>query len=274
MDRKIVYAGQVPLETDLLGSNLYAMIGLGHLAQALIGTGTVASGLACTPTTPASMSVKIGAGSLYSPQNVDNSAYSSITANTTDQIVKQAILLASENKTLALTAPTTPGNSVIYLIQAAYSDLDTDDTTLPYYNAANPSVPYSGPGGSGAAQSTRRKGAVNITAKVGIASTSPVAPAPDSGFVGLYTITVAYGATTITSGNIAVASGAPFLTSGPYLTPPAAAAIYAPLTGATFTGNVTVQGSGSATLGTSGDITAARVGGADGLLFFGTSGTR
>ncbi|KAJ8136797.1 hypothetical protein OY671_009990, partial [Metschnikowia pulcherrima] len=77
----IIYPGQVPLETDSLGTNRNAMIGLGRLAMDVSGSSTSVSGLPCTATSPASMSVKIGAGAIYSLQNVDNSAYSSSEAD-------------------------------------------------------------------------------------------------------------------------------------------------------------------------------------------------
>ncbi|MFT2657980.1 phage tail protein, partial [Escherichia coli] len=69
MDRQIVYNGQLPLETDVLHTNLYAMIAIGRLCADILGTSTVVSGLACTPTSPASMAVNIGAGAIYSLQN-------------------------------------------------------------------------------------------------------------------------------------------------------------------------------------------------------------
>ncbi|HEX7853884.1 MAG TPA: hypothetical protein VF503_09330, partial [Sphingobium sp.] len=50
--------------------------------------------------------------------------------------------------------------------------------------------------------------------------------------------------------------------------------IFAAKTGATFTGNVTVQGTGSATLGPNGDIVISRAGGTTGVLFFGLGGNR
>jgi hypothetical protein len=257
MDRAINYAGQVPLETDLLRTNLYAMLGLGRLAMDALGSSTAVTGLACVPTSPASMSVKIGAGAFYSMQNVDNSAYSSIAANTTDQVFKQGLVKTSDNITLAMVAPVTPGTSVIYLIEAAFSEIDTDNTILPFYNAATPSVAYSGPGGGGASSSTRRAATVSIIAKPGVASATPVAPAVDSGYVALYQVTIAYGQTTIVAGNIAVAPGAPFLTTNlgnlgtslaGYLTIAAAASTYltqaagallAPLASPALTGNPT-----------------------------------
>ena len=60
--------------------------------------------------------------------------------------------------------------------------------------------------GNGLTQNTVRKGAVVVQVKAGASATtgSQVTPAPDSGYVGLYVITVANAQTTITSSNIAL----------------------------------------------------------------------
>ncbi|WP_259384391.1 hypothetical protein, partial [Bacillus thuringiensis] len=178
MDRNIVYPGSIPLETDILNINRNVMVGLGQLAMDVLGTSTVASGLPCTQTVVPSMSVAIGPGALYGVQPVDSSAYSSLPSNTTDLTVKQGILLSSANKQLTLTAPGTPGSTIIYLIQAAVSEVDAKPIVLPYYNASKPTVAYSGPGDTGTAQNTTRPVTINVTAKAGIAATSPTAPAP------------------------------------------------------------------------------------------------
>ncbi|MDE2302429.1 MAG: hypothetical protein KGK11_07690 [Sphingomonadales bacterium] len=230
MDRQIVWPGAIPLETDLLNTNRYAMVGLGQLAMDVLGRGTLVSGLACTPTAVASMSVNIGAGAIYSLENIDNTAYSSLAADTADQVVKQGILAASAGLQLTMTAPVTAGTSVIYLIEAAYSEIDSAAVTLPFYNSANPAVPFSGPGNNGQPSFTRRAGTVNVQAKAGIAAATPVAPAADTGFVPLYYVTIAYGQSAISTANIAPAPGAPFL--------PAALAGLMPIAGGTFTGNV------------------------------------
>jgi hypothetical protein len=212
MDRQIVYPGQIPLETDLLNTNKNTMFGLGFLAQAVLGTSTLFDGLACVPTAPASMQVSVGAGSVYVVAAADSSAYSSLTSDPT-AIVKQGIQSASVLLTCA--APTTSGFSINYLIQASYADSDAGSTVLPFYNETTPSVAYSGPGNSGAASYTVRKGSLIINALAGAAASTgtQTTPSPSAGFTGLYVVTVANGATSITSGNIAVAAGAPFITS-------------------------------------------------------------
>lgn len=212
-DRVIVYTGSIPQSADMLRTNRNAMVGMGLMALDVFGSGNMATGLACTPTSPASLNVQIAPGRFYSLQNVDNNAYSGLAADTTHQILKQGIL--ADAATLACAAPGTFGFSVNYLIQAAYQDQDTDSTVLPYYNSSNPSVPYSGSGNNGVAQATTRKGIVALSAKPGTpaASGTQTTPAPDSGFVGLYVVTVANGQASIGTGNISVYPGAPF-TSG------------------------------------------------------------
>ncbi|WP_210420169.1 hypothetical protein [Aquisphaera giovannonii] len=194
-----------------LNTNQIAMVALGLLAQAVLGTNTVADGLACTPTTPASLSVLVGPGSIYSVANLEATAYGSLPADTTDQIVKQGIVLG--NTTFNCPAPVTSGQSVVYLVQAQYQDTDGGSTVLPYYNASNPAVPYSGPSNSGNPQNTIRKGVCFLSLKTGVAATTgtQTTPTPDAGYVGLYAITVANGQTTVTSGNIKQLATAPII---------------------------------------------------------------
>lgn len=213
MDRQIVYPGAIPLETDLLNTNKYAMIGLAKLAAALLGTNTVVNGLAVTAQSPAAMAVNVAPGQIYMNVNVDTNAYSSIAADSSHQITKQGILL--DSIAISLAAPATVGYSINYLIQATYQDIDADSVTLPYYNSSNPSQAWSGPNNTGTTQYTTRKGAVIITSKAGVAATTgtQVTPSPDTGYVGLYVVTVAYGAASIVSSNINTYAGAPIIPS-------------------------------------------------------------
>ena len=211
MDRVMVYPGAIPLETDILSTNKNAMIGLGKLSAALLGTGTLVNGLACTQTTVASMAVSVAPGEIYSLANIDGTAYSSLAADTTHAILKQGILL--DAVILALAAPSTVGYSINYLIEATYSDTDANAVVLPYYNASNPSIAYSGPANSGTAQYTTRKGVCTVQAKAGVAATTGTqsTPSVDAGFTALYVVTVAYGAATVVNANISTVSTAPLL---------------------------------------------------------------
>ncbi len=211
MDRQIIYPGAIPLETDLLNTNKYTMVALSKLAATVMGTNTYLRGLTAVPTSPASMVVTIDRGEIYSVQNVDNTAYSSIAADTVNTILKQGIILSQTSFTL--TAPATAGQSINYLVQVTYSDVDSGATVLPYYNAANPSVAYSGPNGSGTAQNTVRSGVCTVALKQGVAATTgtQTTPSVDTGYTAAWVITVPQGATTITAANISLAANAPFL---------------------------------------------------------------
>lgn len=183
---------------------------MGRLAQDVFGPSTGVSGLACTPVV-SSLSVQIGTGSIYSLGLVDPTAYSDIGVDTTDTVLKQGILLAPI--TLNCPAPVAAGQSINYLIEAQYQDTDTGNAVLPYYNAANPPSPLSGPGGFGSPQPTQRDGIISLIAKAGASATTgtQITPTPDAGYVGVWVVTVAFGQTSIVTGNISKAIGAPFI---------------------------------------------------------------
>ncbi|HQT89691.1 MAG TPA: hypothetical protein PK677_14280 [Acidiphilium sp.] len=220
MDRPIVYPAALPQASDVLSVAQDAMIGLGYALQAVMGSSTVVAGLACTPTSPASLAVNVAPGSIMALAQTDATAYSTLPANA-NSLMQQGIVQTTTLFNIA--APSTSGQSINYLIEAAFSQTDGNSTVLPYYNAANPSQPYSGPNNSGTAQNTIRYGACVLQLKAGApaATGSQVTPAVDSGYVGLWVITVANGQSTIVSGNIVEYSGAPFL---PFTLPQLAAA--------------------------------------------------
>ena len=211
MDRQIVYPGSIPLDTDLLSAQRNTMVALGYLAQATLGTTTVVDGLVCAPTAPASLTVTVGPGSITALSVVDSSAFGSLAADTTDPLVKMGVMTGATSFTLA--APTTSGQSINYLIQASLSETDADPVVLPYYNAANPAVPFSGPTNSGIAQTTQRLQRVQLQLKPSAPANAglQVTPAVDSGWVGLYIVTVSYGQTQVDAAYIAVYPGAPFI---------------------------------------------------------------
>jgi hypothetical protein len=211
MDRNIVYPGSIPMDTDILYPNRNAMVAVGALTAATLGTGVVADGLACSPTSPASLTVTVGPGSITQLSPLDANAYGSLVADSIDQIVKTGINLQSTS--LTLTAPVISGQSINYLIEAAFLESDVEPVVLPYVNAANPGQPFSGPNNSGTAQNTMRIGRVQLQLKAGAAAAAGVQATPvvDGGWVGLYVITVNYGQTAITPANISSVPGAPFL---------------------------------------------------------------
>ncbi|PLC42254.1 hypothetical protein C0Q88_09730 [Ralstonia pickettii] len=217
MDRQIVYSGQVPQTTDLLNTNRQTMIALAKLCADLFGTSTVISGLGCVPTTPASMSVTVNPGQIYQLANVDGTPYSALPQDTAHSLLKQGILMDAQSFVLA--APATSGYSQNYLIQAAYLESDVNNVVLPYYNSANPSQAFNGPGGSGNAQPTTRAGQVSLQLVAGTAAATgtQTTPAVTAGYVGLAVVTVANGQSTITNASIVPYPNAPTAPTGGFL---------------------------------------------------------
>ncbi|MGC8530460.1 MAG: glycine-rich domain-containing protein [Acidiphilium sp.] len=211
MDRMIVYPGAIPLDTDILQLNRNVMVGIAALSEAVLGTSTIVDGLACSPTVPASLTVTIGPGSITALAPVDVTAYGSLAADIAEQIVKTGINL--DPLSFTLSAPVSSGQSVSYLIEAAFSEADADPVVLPYVNAANPALPYTGPNNSGGAQNTQRLQRVQLQLKPGAAAPAGTQTAPpvDNGWVGLYVINVNYGQTAINSSDITMLPQAPFL---------------------------------------------------------------
>lgn len=210
MRRQTIYFDQIPLETDLLHAEQDAMIGLAKLSAGVMGTSVTVNGFTCTPTTPASLSVLLTSGEIYQVENLEATAWSSLNTDT-HSIIKQGILL--DPLTFGITPPGTVGFSQVFLIEVQYQDVDSGLTVLPYYNANTPSLPFSGPGNTGTAQNTFRDGAVAAQVKAGTAAATgtQVAPTVDAGWTGLFLVTVANGALTITSGNITQVPNAPFV---------------------------------------------------------------
>ena len=211
MDRQIVYPGSIPLDTDILSLQRDAMIAIGYLAQATLGSGMVADGLGCAPTVPASMQVSVGPGSLAQMSVIDATAYGSLPADSTDPLVK--IGINTTPTIFTLSAPTSSGFSVSYLIEATLSESDATPVVLPYYNATNPAQPYSGANNSGVAQNTQRLQRVSLQLKPGVPAPAgtQITPAVDPGWVGLYAITVANAQTQINAAAIVNLPTAPFV---------------------------------------------------------------
>ena len=202
MNRNFAFSGAIPLNTDLLSTEINAYIGIAKLAGAILGTNNLVNNATCVPTAPASLQVSVGPCEFYSLQEVDASAYGDLGTNT-NQIVKQGVNLSTT--LLSITAPSTVGYSQNYLIEFGFTEIDGVSVVLAYYNASNPASPFSGPGNSGSPNNTVRQDQVSIIAKAGIAAPTgtQTTPAPDSGYIGGFVVTVTNGQTTITSGNIA-----------------------------------------------------------------------
>lgn len=208
--RVTVYTNQVPFEADILRSNSYKMADVSKLAETILGSGinnaTTVSGLPCLPAVVPSLQVTVGSGALYSYEFYDSTDYGVLPADTdpNHRLYKQS--LNFDLVELNTPAPTVIGNTVIHLVQAAHQTVDSNIISRPYFNSADPTSPIFN------SLSDTRTDEVFINIKTGVESPSPSAPAPDAGFVALYYVTVAYGQTVISGGDITVAANAPFIT--------------------------------------------------------------
>lgn len=204
MDRIFKYSKTIVLDTDFLSTSKNGMLGLGKLTSFLLnGTTTLAHGLNATQTTSPSLSITLAAGQIYSFVVVDATAYGSLAADTTHSVMKQAFNVDPVNVG-PFTVPGTVGQSANHLVQAQYVETDSGSQVLPYYNSSNPTIPQSGPNNTGTSQPTVRGGTISLAIKAGtpVATGSQVTPAPDSGWIGLWVVTIAQGASTIVNANI------------------------------------------------------------------------
>jgi len=230
MDRAVVYDAQQPRTTDFLNAAKFALFDSAYQNRGWLGDSTAAlnrgwqgspavvAGLACAATTPASLQVTVGVGSIYALATVDANPYGDLLTDS-HVIVKQGML--ADPVTLTITPPTQPGFSQVYLIEAQMIEGDGSLGVLQYYNATNPFAPLQGPGGSNVQQPTVRQVRCNILLKAGVATAtgSEVAPAVDSGCVALYTIDVPNGDTAITGNQIVQLDNAPFFPTLPGVPP-------------------------------------------------------
>lgn len=222
MKRIETYIGQQVMEWCFSAQAQNDMVALGKLSAAMLGTNAIANGLPCTPTIPASMTVQIGAGELYQVEPLEATVCGTLPADTARQILKQGIRLDTFT-TGTFATPVTSGQSTNYLIEAQYQDADIslDPTSgaspvvLQFFDVDNPSQPWSGPNNSGSTSNTFRDGVIAYQIKPGVAANtgSQVTPTPDAGWIGLWVVTVPFGATTLTAGNISQYPGAPVLSA-------------------------------------------------------------
>lgn len=211
MDRQIIYAGAVPLDTDLLHAQVYTMTAIGKVMEMFVGTNTLIDGFTCIPTAPASLVVQVTPGSISVLDVVDSAPFGSLEPNSMP-LVKMGLLTSTEQHTI--TPPSTSGYAQNYLIQIGFSEVSDTPVLLPYYNAADPSHSFNGPADSGVEQNVRRAQLAVVNVKPGTAATAgtQTTPAVDAGYVAAFYVTVAQGQTTITSVDIHVHPSAPFIT--------------------------------------------------------------
>lgn len=205
MSNRIILSPQeILFASDVLKTNKNIYVGLGRTCEAILGTDTQLNGFDCTQTPIPSLDVTVGSGEIYIQEPTDPTAYGVLPVDNTP-IIKQGIFSGAN---LAITPPTTPGNSTNYLIQIGFEELDSGGTSRPFYNSSNPSSPIY------TSVNTERLDNAVVQLKAGIAAPTgtQTTPSPDAGFIGAWVVTVANGQSTITSPNITAYSNAPFIT--------------------------------------------------------------
>lgn len=177
------------------------LVGLGYIAQDVLSQlpTAVVAGFAATQTSPASLSINIGAGRIYVQAQADATAVGSI-AQDTSTVVQQGL---NAGQTLTLVAPSA-GQSQWNLVQVQFAQSDAvragdpNGGVVPFYNASNPAVP------NNTSINTVRKGTAVIQVVQGVAATtgSEIPPQPTGGWTPLYLIDLAGGQTAISTPQI------------------------------------------------------------------------
>jgi len=197
-DRTIVYINEVPFDVDILLSQKNYLEAIAGYIDTVTGNTTYVNALNCIPSTPPALTVDLGAGQIYSLQQTDPTDYGSLSADLR-LIMQQGIL--ADAITVGTPAPITIGDSVKYLIEVAFQQLDGNQQNRTFLAAPSQLV------------DTQRQGLVSVITKAGVPAPTgtEVTPTPDAGYTGIWVITVAYGQTTVVSGDIVRYPGAPFI---------------------------------------------------------------
>jgi hypothetical protein len=163
------------------------------------------------------MSVQINPGMLCQGATIDGSQFGILPLGNDNisPLVKSGILPVYDPTKMLFTlaAPTQSGQSINYLIEASFLEVDDTPLVLPYFNSANPQQAFSGPGGSGNSVFTNRAEKVQLQLKAGVPAVdgTQVTPGVDAGWVPLWIITVKFGDTSINSSRIVQHPAAPFV---------------------------------------------------------------
>ena len=212
MDRPIWYTLENLRGYDLSKGAQDAFKGISKAVQDVLGQGiAIASGLVASASSPNSLTLNIGSGSLYLQTILDPSSAGDLPTDGQTYFL-QGIAWAPQSVTLS-TAALASGQSQWALIQAGFSFSDvirSSDPTgglLPFYNAANPTQPLQGQGNTGVLLPTARTATVVLSVVYGTPATtgSEVPPSAASGNVGLYLVDLSYGQTAISQAQILVA---------------------------------------------------------------------
>jgi hypothetical protein len=212
MDRDLLYPGQIGLVENFLDAFKSSMIGIGITSEAILGQSTQVFGLAATAlpsiaVAGSAFAVSIGRGAIFSFQETDPNAYGVLGPDATTSILKTGINLSATEIGIANAAPAAAGYSINYLLSAQFQETDANAVNLPFYNAGGaPTITTE--------NATRTQRVVfQVTGGTMAATGSQTTPPAPAGSVPLYVVTITNGQSAVATGDIAVAPGAPFIST-------------------------------------------------------------
>lgn len=205
MDRRMIYSEQGVSDEDHLLAWKYKLIALGRAVEALLGgSGTSVYKFDKSQQTVPNLTINLSEGQIYQLADIDSEA-NGVLGSDLDQILQQGFAEASVQT--FNTSGLSPGQAKWALVQVGFAQEDDEEEVKPFYNSDNPEDPLEGPGGDGGELPSVRKGVASISINYGAAATagSHVPPAVSANCVPLYLISLTFGQTAITDGQILVA---------------------------------------------------------------------
>lgn len=204
VDRTIINPLEQMRDFDFVQGAKDVMVGVGNLAQDILSGASISTvaGFTVTATAPATLTINLGPGRIYTLAAADATTNGSITEDLTT-IVQQG---ANPGQAITL-APPSAGQSQWNLIQCQFSQVDSvrandpNAGTVPFYNSSNPTIPNT------ESIDTVRQGLCVLQVITGSAATtgSETPPQPTSGWTPLYLIDIAGGQSQITAAQVKIA---------------------------------------------------------------------
>jgi len=211
-NRSIIYSLEQIRAFDTLWGWRDGLIGQALQMQSTIGNGITGfiTGCLASQTSPSpTLTINIAKGAVYQQKAVDETVYGALSADST--VVMQQGLSDARQLTFT-TGGLTGGQSQWALVQVSAIQSnsirvgDPNAGILPYINVANPNQPFQGPNNSGISQNTVRVEGVDFNIKYGTpASSNPVPPPADSGYLPYLLINLTFGQSSISNGQILLA---------------------------------------------------------------------
>ncbi len=216
-DKLLIYSDEGIRSWDHLQAANDSVVGIARATQLLLGGApTVGFGFGASVQTVPNMTINIAAGQILTFAPVDYSNNAAFPADT------RMILHSgyADEQTLTFNnSALTAGQSQCFLVQAVFAQQDIirvgdpDNGVLPFVNSANLLEPFAGPNNNSGTLPTLRNGFANVQIIAGSISSSgsPTVPAPTTGAIGLWVVTLHFGDITITSGMLSQYPNSPII---------------------------------------------------------------